>query len=265
MDVDGKRIVVTGGASGIGEGLCRRFKDCGAADIVVADIDMDGAERVAAEVGGSAVECDVGSEEQIVSLVATAAERMGRIDMFCSNAGYAAGAGLDTPTARMLDMFNVHVMAHVWAAREVVPSMLEHGGGYLLNTISAAGLISGPTPMPYVTTKHAAFGFAEWCGINLKHKGIGISTLCPTAVDTPGLLRPDPPPGAAPPQDADPLLTVDQCMDAVMDGLAAETFIILPKPMVAQMWAARGNDYDAWITEMAVTFGGAPAPAQAAP
>lgn len=253
MDVSGQRIVVTGGASGLGEGMCIRFNQLGAAGIVVADIDFDGAERVAAEVGGLAVRCDVGKEDQVVSLAAEAKSHLGGIDLFCSNAGYAAGAGLDTPTDQMLDMFNVHVMAHVWAAREVVPAMLAQGGGYLLNTISAAGLISGPTPMPYVTTKHAAFGFAEWCGINLKTKGIGISTLCPTAVATPGLRLP---PGATERVEIVPMLTVEECMDAVIDGLAAETFMILPRPAVAQMWADRGSNYDAWIAQMGVTFGG---------
>ena len=252
MDVSGQRIVVTGGASGLGEGMCRRFHQLGAAGIVVADIDFDGAERVAAEVGGLAVRCDVGKEDQVVSLVAEAKSHLGGIDLFCSNAGYAAGAGLDTPTALMLDMFNVHVMAHVWAAREAVPDMLEQGGGYLLNTISAAGLISGPTPMPYVTTKHASFGFAEWCGINLKPKGIGISALCPSAVATPGFRLP---PGATERVEIVPMLTVEECMDAVIDGLAAETFMILPRAAVAQMWADRGNDYDAWIAQMADMFG----------
>ena len=253
MDVSGQRIVVTGGASGLGEGMCMRFHELGAAGIVVADIDLDGAERVASEVGGLAVHCDAGKEDQVVSLVAEAKSHLGGIDLFCSNAGYAAGVGLDTPTDLMLDMFNVHVMAHVWAAREVVPDMLEQGGGYLLNTISAAGLISGPTPMPYVTTKHASFGFAEWCGINLRPKGIGISAFCPTAVDTPGLLLP---PGTTASDRVMPMLSVEECMDALIEGLAAETFMILPQPAVAAMWADRGADYDAWITQAAVTFGG---------
>ena len=232
MDVSGQRIVVTGGASGLGEGMCRRFHQLGAAGIVVADIDFDGAERVAAEVGGLAVRCDVGQEDQVVSLVAEAKSHLGGIDLFCSNAGYAAGAGLDTPTALMLDMFNVHVMAHVWAAREVVPNMLEQGGGYLLNTISAAGLISGPTPMPYVTTKHAAFGFVEWCGINLKPKGIGMSQPCaPLPLTPPGLLLP--PGTTAERQGRCQCSAVEECMDALIDGLAAETFIILPQPAVA--------------------------------
>ena len=253
MEVNGKRIVVTGGASGLGEGMCRRFHDLGAAGIVVADINVGWAERVAREVGGLAVGCDVGKEDDIVSLVAQAAAHLGGIDLFCSNAGYASGAGLDTPTALTLDMFNVHVMAHVWAARETVPGMLAQGGGYLLNTISAAGLISGPTPLPYVTTKHASFGFAEWCGINLKPRGIGISAFCPSAVDTPGFRLP---PGATERVAIMPMLTVEECMDSVVDGLAREAFMILPRPEVAQMWADRGNDYDAWIAQMADTFGG---------
>lgn len=257
MDVAGKNIVVTGGGSGIGEGYCTRFKAHGAANIVVADLNAEAASRVAAAVDGVAVTCDVGDEDQLVLLVAAANEHMGHIDMFCSNAGFAGGAGLDTPSEQMQNMFNVHVMAHFWAAREVVPGMLERGGGYLLNTISAAGLISGPTPLPYVTTKHAAFGFAEWCGINLKPKGIGISTMCPTAVVTPGFKLPTPPPGVEPPKDVAPPLSVDQCMDIVMEGLAEEKFIILPEPKVAEMWAARGNDYDAWINQMGSMFGGA--------
>ena len=256
MDVGGKNIVITGGGSGIGEGMAKRFAECGAANIVIADINGEAAQRVAAGIGAHSVTCDVGREHDVVALVEAADAHMGHIDMFCSNAGFAGGAGLDTPTHKVQEMFAVHVMAHIWAARQVVPGMLERGGGYLLNTISAAGLISGPTPMPYVTTKHAAFGFAEWCGINLKPKGIGISTLCPTAVRTPGFVMPEPPPGVEAPPDVAKLLSVDQCMDVLMQGLADETFIILPEPMVAQMWAARGNDYDSWIKSMGAMFGG---------
>ncbi len=256
MDIEGKNIVITGGGSGIGEGMAKRFATEGAANIVVADVDGEGAARVAGEVGGLPFTCDVGDEAQMTEMISAAEDYMSHVDVMCSNAGFAGGGGLDTPSDLVRKMFDVHVMAHVWAARQVVPGMLERGGGYLLHTISAAGLISGPTPMPYVTTKHAAFGFAEWCGINLKPKGIGISTLCPTAVRTPGFKIPEPPPGAEHRPDVAPPLTVDECIDVVMEGLAEERFMILPEPMVAQMWAARGNDYDEWIGLMGEKFGG---------
>ena len=260
MDVSGKNIVITGGGSGIGEGMARRFAAEGAANIVVADLDGDNAQRVAEEVGGHAITCDVSAEANVVAMIAAANNHLGHIDMMVSNAGIAGGRGLDTPSELTQKMFDIHVNAHIWAAREVVPGMIERGGGYLLHTISAAGLISGPTPMPYVTTKHASFGFSEWCGIHLKPKGVGVSTLCPTMVITPGFAPPKPPPGVEPPKDLAPPMSVEECMDALMDGLAEERFIILPEPGVADMWAARGNDYDAWIGQMGAMFADTPPP-----
>ncbi|MCM2356471.1 MAG: SDR family oxidoreductase, partial [Arenimonas sp.] len=188
MELKGKVAVVTGGASGIGAALARRFAREGAAGIVVADLDEAQARAVAAEVGGLAVRTDVADEAQVQALVARATHHFGRVDVLCSNAGIATGGGLQASNADWQRLWDVNLMAHVYGARAVVPQMLERGEGYLLQTASAAGLLSHPESAVYAVTKHAAVALAEWLAIQYGDRGIRVSCLCPQGVRTPMLM-----------------------------------------------------------------------------
>jgi NAD(P)-dependent dehydrogenase (short-subunit alcohol dehydrogenase family) len=251
MKVGGEVVVVTGGAEGIGRALCERFHREGAKAVVVADLDGQRAEAVARSVGGLAFACDVTREADIVRVVEETERRVGPIGLFCSNAGLvdrsvppddAAGA----PDPVWARSWAVHVMAHVYAARALLPRMIERGGGYFLNTASAAGLLSQIGNAVYATTKHAAVGFAEILAITHRDQGIRVSVLCPQAVDTP-LLRSAGRPGAA---HVDGVLTPDQVADAVIEGLDRESFVILPHPQVAAYMRKKAEDYDRWIAGM---------------
>ncbi len=250
MDVKGKVIIVTGGASGIGKAMAQRFHDEGAEAVVVADLNVDGAKAVADSVGGLGVACDVSREADIIALVKATEDQYGRVDMFCSNAGIA-GRDPDmslaaSPTNEMWEMgWGVNVMAHVYAARACLPGMLERKSGYFLNTVSAAGLLSQIGSAVYSTTKHAAVGFAEHLAITHKPDGIGVSILCPQAVDTP-LLG-----GAQGSQNVDGVLSPEEVADSVMIGLDHEHFVILPHPQVLTYMNRKSGDYDRWIKGMA--------------
>ena len=184
MKLSGKVIVVTGGAHGIGRALCKRFATEGAKGVVVADRDGAGAETVAREIGGLAVRTDVSKEADILALVQKAREAYGPVDVFVSNAGIAADGGAEVPDAQWQKIWEVNVMAHVWATRAVLPSMIERGSGYLLNTASAAGLLSSVGTAPYAVTKHAAVALAEWLALTHGDQGIRVSVLCPMGVNT---------------------------------------------------------------------------------
>src|SRR5580704_5463425 len=192
MELKGSVAVVTGGASGIGRALCQRFAAEGARGIVVSDMNEKGAQAVATEVKGLAVSCDVGSEAQIIELVRRAEETFGSIDLFCSNAGLATRGGEEAPDADWQRNWDVHLMSHVYAARAVLPGMLKRGRGYLLNTASAAGLLTEMGSAPYSVTKHGAVAFAEWLSIHHRDAGIGVSCLCPMGVTTEMLEAEDP-------------------------------------------------------------------------
>ena len=190
MQVAGKVVVVTGGANGIGRALCEVFHRAGAAKVIVADLDFASAEAVAASIGGAAFKCDVGQEKDIRHVIEETERQFGPIALFCSNAGIGggfdplsenAGGASDEPWARS---WAIHVMAHVYAARHLIPRMKTRGGGYFLNTISAAGLLSQVGSPAYSTTKHAAVGFAENLAISHKADGIRVSILFPQGVDT---------------------------------------------------------------------------------
>lgn len=250
MDIQGKTIVVTGGASGIGKALCERFSRDGAAHVVVADLDGVRAEAVAAAIGGHGFACDVSDEHQIQSLVAEVERRCGPIDLFCSNAGVVA---MDTVARNATSASNeawmrswgVNVMAHVYAARALTPLMAARGGGYFLNTASAAGLLSQIGSGAYSATKHAAIGFAENLAIMHSDQNIRVSVLCPQGVDTPmlaGLPRG--------PQSRDGVLSADDVAAIVVEGLAAERFLILPHTKVADYIQRKTADYDRWIAGM---------------
>ena len=188
MQAREKVVVVTGGANGIGRALCRRFAKEGARGIVVADLDVKAATKVAEEIGGVAVATNVGIEADVKRLAERTIQEFGQIDLFCCNAGIALDGGIDAPDEDWQRIWNVNLMSHVYAARSVVPGMLARGSGYFLQTASAAGLLTQIGSAPYAVTKHAAVAFAEWLSIRYGDSGIGVSCLCPQGVRTNMLL-----------------------------------------------------------------------------
>ncbi|HWP46291.1 MAG TPA: SDR family oxidoreductase [Candidatus Limnocylindrales bacterium] len=248
MNLQNKVIIVTGGANGIGRALCRRFAAEGARGIVVADLDGEGATQVAGEINGLAVITDVSIEADIIRLVKRAVETYGPIDLFCSNAGIAgASGGIEVPNDAWQRIWEVNVMAHVYAARAVLPGMLALGGGYLLQTISAAGLLTHIEAAPYSVTKHAALAFAEWLAIVYGDAGIKVSCLCPQGVRTRMLLGED---GKRESFLLEGALEPEEVAEVVVRGLAEERFLILPHPEVAEYFRRKANDYDRWIRGM---------------
>jgi NAD(P)-dependent dehydrogenase (short-subunit alcohol dehydrogenase family) len=252
MQVRDKIVVVTGGANGIGRALCEAFHRAGAAKVVVADIDSAAARDVAASIAGAAFKCDVGKEKDIIHVIEETERLFGPIALFCSNAGIGggfdplsenAGGNSDEPWSRS---WAVHVMAHVYAARHLIPRMKARGSGYFLNTISAAGLLSQVGSPAYSTTKHAAVGFAENLAISHKVHGIKVSILCPQGVDT-NMLRSIP----KGPQSGDGDLTPEQVAKDALDGIEQETFLILPHPQVLGYMRRKTENYDRWIAGMA--------------
>lgn len=251
MDVAGAVIIVTGGASGIGAALCRRFATAGAAGVVVADLDERGAATVASEIGGLAIGCDVTNESDVEALVDQTRSAFGDVDLFCSNAGGGGGPrGVEAPDADWDHAWRLNVLSHVYAARAVLPSMLERGHGHLLQTASAGGLLTGPAAATYTTVKHAAVGFAEWLAIMYGGRGIGVSCLCPQAVDTPMVRRATDAATVAALRDIGSLLDPDEVAECVVIGLAEERFLILPDPDVGTYFARKAVDYDRWLRGM---------------
>jgi len=240
-------IIVTGGANGIGRALCRRFAVEGAKAIVVADVDAHGARSVADEVGGLPVATDVTRESDVRRLVQTTIDKFGGIDLFCSNAGIAVDGGEATPDADWRRSWDVNVMGHVYAARAVLPPMLAAGGGYLLQTVSAAGLLTHIHSATYAVTKHAALAFAEWISVAYGDRGIRVSVLCPQGVKTDMLAR-----AAESGREflLDTALEPERVADDVVKGIADERFLILPHPEVAEYFRRKAADYDRWLRGM---------------
>ncbi len=251
MDVKGKIIVVTGAAEGIGAALARRFAAEGAAHVAVVDRNEAGAKAVAAEIGGTAYAVDVSDGAQVAAMVAAVEAAHGRIDLFCANAGVGDGDpdrenAVSSPDAVWARAWGVNVMAHVHAARAVLPGMIARGEGYLLNTVSAAGLLSQIGGAVYSTTKHAAVGLAESLAITHGDQGIKVSILCPQGVDT-AMLRAG---GSGSPQSLDGVLTPEEVAGHVIEGLTAERFLILPHPEVLTYMQRKAGDYDRWLGGM---------------
>jgi NAD(P)-dependent dehydrogenase (short-subunit alcohol dehydrogenase family) len=246
MRVDGACVVVTGGASGIGAALARRFAAEGARGVVVADVQDVALESVVEDIGGLGVRCDVTKEDDVRALVDAAEARYGPIDLFCSNAGIVLPGGEDSPDRDWERTIGVNVLAHVYAARALVPRMVERGGGYLLNTASAAGLLTQIGSATYSVTKHAALAFAEWLAITYGEQGVKVSVLAPQAVRTAMTAGVDNGGVAG----VDGMLEPDQVADAVISGLAAESFLILPHPEVLEYFRRKASDYDRWIRGM---------------
>lgn len=248
MNVRDRVVVVTGGANGIGRALCRRFAADGARGVVVADLDTEGATAVAKEIGGLAVATDVSNEGDIIRLVSRSIDTFGPIDLFCSNAGISGvRGGPEVSNNVWQQIWDVNVMAHVYAARAVLPGMLARGEGYLLHTASAAGLLTQVEAAPYSVTKHAVVAFAEWLSIAHGDAGINISCLCPQGVLTNMLLDVD---GGRESFLRAGALTPEDVAQSVVDGLAAERFLILPHPEVGEYFRRKANDYDRWLRGM---------------
>src|SRR5712692_3066221 len=239
MQLRNKVIVVTGGARGIGRAMCRRFAAEG--------VKAAAAAQVAKEIGGFAVETDVAREDDVARLVKQVTEKYGVIDLFCSNAGIIVGGGVGAADADWQRIWDINLMAHVYAARAVLPGMLARGEGYLLQTVSAAGLLTLVGSAPYSVTKHAALALAEWLAITHGDEGIKVSVICPQGVRTDMLV-------AGEPGTASFLLETaiepEQVAEAAVQGLADERFLILPHPEVAEYFRHKATDYDRWLRGM---------------
>ena len=246
MDIKGRIAVITGGASGIGAALARRFHAEGARAVVVADVQTGPLEAVAAEVGGLAIRCDVAKEAEIDALVSRVEAELGPIDIFCSNAGIARLGDEDVPNEEWQLNWDIHVMAHVYAVRAVAPHMAARGEGYLVHTASAAGLLSHIQSATYSVTKHAAVAFAEWVSIKYRDRGVRVSVLAPQAVRTPMTARPDGAEVAA----VDGMIEPEQLAECVVQTMAREEFLILPHPEVRDYMQRKAADVDRWLEGM---------------
>lgn len=264
MQLQGKVIVITGAASGIGKALAKRFAPERPAGLVITDLP---AAQAALEAQAQALNeagiptlahsADVGQEAQVQALVAAAQARFGRVDVFCSNAGLIRDGDENTPDAHWQLNWQVHVMAHVYAARAVVPGMRERGEGYLVNTASAAGLLTSLPSATYAVTKHACIALAEWLSIQHGEAGVRVSVVCPQAVDTPMIAGRA---GSAAARN-DGVISADDLADVVVQGIAEEKFLILPHPQVLDYFQRKANDYDRWLGGMrrfAAKVGGRP-------
>jgi NAD(P)-dependent dehydrogenase (short-subunit alcohol dehydrogenase family) len=254
VQLRGAVVVITGAGSGIGAAMARRFAEEGAAALCLADLDLGAVERLAEELASEAcrtlpLRVDVTVRDEVEGMVERAERELGPIDLLCQNAGIGAGAGLDATDEQWEATWNVNVLAHVHGARAVVPRMVERGSGYLLHTASAAGLLTTPGDAPYTATKHAAVGFAEWLAITYGGRGIGVSALCPQAVNTP-LLQEAAESGNASAlavRAASAVLEPEDVAQAVVEGLADERFLILPHAEVADHLAFKTAQRDRWI------------------
>jgi len=254
VEIKDKLAVVTGAGSGIGRALAVSLAEHGVRGVICTDLNADNAQATADLIGGkaSAQALDVADEAAIAQLVAEVEQAHGGIDLFVSNAGYGQAGGLNLPTSEWERMMNVHTWSHLAAARAVVPGMVERGGGYLLNTASAAGLLTQMDSGPYAVSKHAAVAFAEWLLINYADQGIGVSVLCPQAVRTnilgPSAMKARSPKAGQAAGDGilEPEFVAQACLDAVRD----EQFLVLPHPEVATYFQRKAADYDRWLLGM---------------
>ncbi|HYN34973.1 MAG TPA: SDR family oxidoreductase [Ilumatobacteraceae bacterium] len=264
MELEDRIVVVTGAGSGIGEAIARAAHAAGARHVVVADLNGGEAERVANDIGGTAVAIDVRDEDAIRQMVESTLDAHGPIDLFVSNAGFVTAAGLEDSNTAIQAMWEVHCMAHIYAARAVLPSMIARGEGYLLNTASAAGLLTQIGSMTYSMTKAAAISLAEWLAISHYHQGIRVSVLCPQAVATNIVANsPDNQRAVEDSGNADQTTTLEGgvasgdgvldpadvaalCLEAIRD----ERFLVLPHPEVATYVERKATDRDRWLAGM---------------
>ncbi|MGB0112341.1 MAG: SDR family oxidoreductase [Ilumatobacteraceae bacterium] len=264
MELQDRVVIVTGAGSGIGEAIARAAHAAGARHVVVADLHGAEAERVASDIGGTAVEIDVRDESAIQQMVESTLDAHGPIHLFVSNAGFVTAAGVEDSNEAIQNMWEVHCMAHIYAARAVLPSMIANGEGYLLNTASAAGLLTQIGSMAYSVTKAAAVSLGEWLSITHHHQGIRVSVLCPQAVAT-NIVRNSPDNKiAAAVADADDaadsfeggvasgdgVLDPDDVAQLCLDAIRNETFLVLPHPEVATYVERKATDRDRWLGGM---------------
>lgn len=245
MELEGKRAVVTGAGSGIGRALCSALAAHGAAQVICADIDEGTAAETANQINGIPAEVDVSCAQNIAELVDRVEQDYGPIDLFVSNAGILIAGGVEVADADWQRIWNINVMSHVWAARALIPRMKSRGGGYLLNTASAAGLLNQIGAAPYGVTKHAAVGLAEWLAMSHADDGIKVSVLCPQAVRT-EMTRGLEDHVAA----IDGMLEPEDVADACINAIREETFLILPHAQVREYVRLKGADYERWIRGM---------------
>ncbi len=246
MDLAEKVVVVTGGANGIGAAMCRRFAAEGARKVVVSDVDEAAAKTVAEEINGLAIACNVADESQVQHLVATTLQECGQIDVFCSNAGITVKGGLESSNEDWQRMWDVNVMSRLFAARAVVPHMLERGSGHLVHTASAAGVLTEIGSASYSVTKHSDVAMAEWLSVAYGRQGIDVSCVCPLGVKTDFL------------DDDDPIhrylhlhsITPEDVAGSIVEGMRQKQFLILPHPEVAEFFSLKTDDYDRWIRGM---------------
>jgi len=245
MKISGKRVVVTGAASGIGKALSCAFNEAGAKSVVCVDINLEGAQATADLINGLAVRANVAKESDIINVIQKANEFSGGIDIFCSNAGIGGVPGFfEAKTEDWQQIWEINVQSHIHAAKYVLPQMLEREEGYLVNTSSAAGLLTQLGAAGYAVTKSAAVSFAEWIKITYGNKGIGVSCLCPQAVRTAMTA------GGAGVAGVDGMLEPEVVADDVLKAIEAETFLVLPHKEVAEYIMRKGNDRDRWIAGM---------------
>ncbi|MFO7599852.1 MAG: SDR family oxidoreductase [Candidatus Desulfacyla sp.] len=244
MQVKDKVIIVTGGSNGIGEALCRRFAREGAKAVVVADIDVKGAQALAEEIGGLAVQCDVSREDDVVHLVRQTEAAYGAVDLYCSNAGIIIMGLVEVSNADWQRIWEINVMSHVYAARAVLPGMLRRGSGGFVITASAAGLLNQIDSSSYTATKHAAVGLAENLAINYGDRGIQVSVICPMAVRS--LMTRNGGGIAA----LDGMLEAEQVAEDLIAALDRGQFMILPHPQVKAYLQHKAADYERWIQGM---------------
>jgi NAD(P)-dependent dehydrogenase (short-subunit alcohol dehydrogenase family) len=261
MDFEGRTAVVTGGGHGIGRALAEALAARGAR-VVVADTHRERAAKIAARIGGLAVVCDVGDPDSIDLVVSAAMKNFGPVDIAVSNAGITdLGPDLDSTVPQVRRIVDVNLLAHVWMAQAVLPMMLERGSGALIQTVSSAALITGPSGMGYTMTKHGALGFAEWIALNYRDAGIKVVCLCPNAVNTGMLGRNEDNEAAAGASGVSGVSGVsdgwravlgdvvepEDCAASALDALVAGRFLALPHPRVGESFARKASDYDAWL------------------
>ncbi len=247
MELSDKIIVITGGGSGIGKAMATRFKQEGAKQIVLVDINAKLAESVAQQLGCLAMSADVSKEEDIKRVIDETEKTVGPIDLFCSNAGVGLGDDLNAANNEWQLSWDINVMPHVYAARHLVPLMVARGGGYFLNTSSAAGLLNQIGGAAYAVTKHAAVGFAEWLAIHHGHQGVKVSLLCPQAVRTPMTEGEH---DAAKAASVDGMMEPEELAEVVVEQLREESFLILPHSEVLGYMQNKTSNYDRWIGGM---------------
>jgi len=245
MELKDKIVVVTGAANGIGRAMAVRFAKENAKAVICADLDENGAYETARQINGIGKKLDVSDPNAIADLIEQTENDIGPIDLFCSNAGILMAGGVEVPDDQWQKIWDVNLMSHVWAARYLVPRMAARGGGYLLNTSSAAGLLNQVGSAPYGVTKHAAVGLAEWIAMSYGDQGIKVSLLCPQAVST-EMIRGFEEHVAS----IDGVIKPEDVAEACVQGIRDEQFLILPHPKVSTYIKNKAENYERWIGGM---------------